>query len=156
MVFFFIAYLSIIFLFCFPFNIKIVVFFSNSPKISFICANIGFIRIPPKKIEKNKSGKRKKLPIKIGVKKIAVKRPIDFNLSVYAARPRGLRCAERALLGVPLDTAGRFLSAKFPSVNVFVADSECGKISASVILNVKFNLFLIISSVVQTIKIRRK
>lgn len=156
MVFFFIAYLSIIFLFCFPFNIKIVVFFSNLPKISLFCANIGFIRISPKKIKKKKSGKKKKIPIKIGVKQISVKKPIDFNLSVYAVRPRGLRYAERAILGVPLDTVGRFLNAKLPSVSVCVADSEGGRLSASVTLKVRFNLFLIISSVVQTIKIRRK
>lgn len=156
MVFFFIAYLSIIFLFCFPFDIRIVVFMSKSPESSFFSANIGIFRVSPKKLKRKKEEKKRKIKLKIGIKKIAIKKPIDFRLSVYLARPRALRYAEKQLLGIPLDTLGRFLSSNFPSCDIVVADATPQNATASITLKIRFNLFLIISSVMQTIKIGRK
>ncbi len=157
MVFFFIAYLIIIFLICFPFRIKVVAFYASSRQIRYFCAQIGFFRFCSKKRKKIKSKKHRKLrlPVKIRLNKIRLKRPIDYKIKVYATRPKAITSFERKLFGASFVKIGKTLDFLLNNADVIVTDNEDDIFFIQFDASIKTNLFLIFSSVLQTISLRR-
>ena len=157
MVFFFIAYLIIIILFCFPFKTKFVVFYSNTYKKIYFSATIGFINILPQKVkEKNNKKRRKRGKIKIGFKGFNLKKPIDFSLTAYASQPKSFDAAMKAFFGVSVSSVAKLINAAIPNADVLVVNNDDNHFYLQSKIEIKFNLFIIISSLLQTIKIGRR
>lgn len=157
MVFYFIIFLSIIFLLCFPFRVKILFFYSFIGKKMLFTAKIGFIQFRPGKFEKkSKQKKNKTLPIHISIKKISIKKPIEFHLHFYSQKNTLLQKTENEILRLDLPKISGLLSQKSENIHIKLESSDYAVYTCSFSLSLKLNFFLIITSVLQTIKIGRK
>ena len=153
MVFFFIAYLTIICLLCVPFTVKIYLFYSQKEGKFNYSVKIGFItlRSPHKQVRKSKKKKHKSL---FSIKKIVIPKFLYFSFRLYLNRPHSWENFEKYLLGVPLIKAAKLIDRSFDNVSVFVQDDEMFYLDMSV--TVTDNMFLIFSYLLQTITIGRR
>lgn len=158
MVFFFIAYLSIIFLICFPFKIKIVLFYSNSQKKFVFYTSIGFFKFSSNKKRKQNINKKRKtcFPLKIRLKRIRIKKPIDYQIELYATRPKKMSIVEKKIIGASMVTIGKTLNTIIKDGVVSITDNDDGRLFIQFCASIKTNLLLIFSSILQTITFRRK
>lgn len=157
MVFLFIAYLSIIFLICFPFEIKIVVFCANYQKKFGFYAKIGFLMFSNDKNKKQKMNIMKKIRFfkKIKLKKISVNKLIDYKIALFATRPKPVSDLEKAAFGAPLVSISKKLDALMKKMTLCVVDNDDKKLFFQFNLAIKTNLSLIFSLILQTITFGR-
>ncbi len=158
MVFFFIAYLIIIILFCFPFKLRIVVFLSNIPKLTYFYIKIGFFHFLKdfSKILKKKKKKKSINNIKIKLKRITLKKPISYHSELFINRPAQFVIFEKLLIGTNLEKLAKFTNAKLPDTYFFIEDNNSRALKFHFDIKIKINFLLIILSLVQTLKIERK
>lgn len=139
MVFVFILYLIIIIIYNFPFNIKFDFLYSKNLKNNQLSLNIGFLSIP---IKKSKNSKHNKFRIK--VKNIKFFNPID-NYFLIESNTKITSSFLQNIL-IPL----KFLN--FNVIENINTSRENDLLHIGVL--VRCNFFMIISYLLQTIKIR--
>ena len=153
-VFYFILFLSSIFILCSPFDVTIFGNFDTNNKKVNIFIKIIVFRIKLKKSKKKK--KRKKSLLGIKIKKLAVKKPIQIDLFYHSIRSKEIASLENKITKIDVEKLGSRLSNRFPSIDILLQnDNASHGINAVFSLRVKLNLFIIFSSVLQTITIRR-
>ena len=154
MVFFFIAFLITICFFCAPFSIRISIEMSNKYMKSRV-----FIKIGPFSWENDKTGRKKKKSHKrkfrIGIKKIVFPSFISFRCNTYVVRPGVVTELEKSILGFPLRKAADVLTKYSDAIILTIVDGSGDEMYFALDCNVRYNLYLIFSALLQTIKIGR-
>lgn len=155
MVLFFIAYLIIIIIFCFPFNIKMAFFVDNKGKDKDFFFKVGFFTIPIKKISLKKRKKRKsKFGIKL--KGFHLKKLIEYRVLLEINLPERLNAIieELKFNFSPL----RYVLRLFPQLDINCNSSfnKQNSIYFQAKFSLKTNTFLIFSSILQTLTIGSK
>lgn len=148
MVFFFIAYLIIIIIFCFPFNVKFVVFYDKTSKKRRFIVKIGFFVFNCKNLKKK--SKKKRRYFKIYVKKIIFPSIIDFQYNVNILYPKFVRNF------IFLKNLTRAKKNNSSYKNIHAVSSKNNSIFIlNVFFSIKFNIFILFSLFLQTLKISR-
>ena len=151
MVLFFIVYLIIIIIFCSPFSIKIAFFINNTNNRKYFAIKIGYVSIP---IQKFNIEKKKKLRVKF--KGFHIKKLIEYKILLEINLPEYLNgiIEELKFKFLPLSYMLRLM----PELNI-----DCNStfntqnfIYFQTKISLKTNLFLIFSSILQTLTIGRK
>lgn len=150
MVLFFILFLTTIFLFCFPFSLKIALFLDNSPEIRQLTLKVGFFRFNPN-IHGKKAGKKKRFP-KIKLKNVKIEIPIETKVLSDLKLPECFSVVKTSAVAAAvinfLQIFFSYFDAKIGRNTVFEGKD---KFYFQVKVSVKTNLFLIFSSIMQTI-----
>lgn len=154
MVFFFIAYLIIIIIFCFPFNIGICYIFDKKSRKSTLLLKLGlFSKFIPKN-NRHKSAKNKSC-LKINLKSLSIKKPINIRISIDGILPNFcfyLRNNYSYILK-SINFNGRD-NIQF-SHNVNIANNSQA-LYLQLKISLKLNVYLIFSSLMQTLKVKRR
>lgn len=158
MVLFFIVYLIIIIIFCSPFSIKIVLFINNTNNRKYFAIKIGYVSIPIQKfnIEKKKKPDKRKKKLRVKFKGFHIKKLIQYKILLEINLPEYLNgiIEELKFKFLPLSYMLRLM----PKLNI-----DCNStfntqnfIYFQTKISLKTNLFLIFSSILQTLTIGRK
>lgn len=162
MVFFFIAYLITIFIFCSPFSICFKLYFSNSEKKPMISLKIGPLTIPltiPMGKKKKKSERKKiakKHPPLFRIRKIKIPKAIEYSTSVLIVLPKKIVYLDEVFIGDNIRKVfGVVRQLSSDKIFLDVVKSERKIYCLAVLFRIKYNLTLIFSALLQTIKVGR-
>lgn len=154
MVFFFIAYLIIIIIFCFPFNTEICYIFDKKSNNTTFLLRLGvFSKYIPKN-NKNKL-KKNKANFKISIKSLSIKKPINVRVSIDATLPSFCLYLKNNYSYVLENFNVNGLDNVQILHNVNVSNNSQA-LYLQFKLSLKLNVFLIFSSLVQTLKLKRR
>ena len=159
MVLFFIVYLIIIIIFCSPFSIKIAFFINNTNNRKYFAIKIGYVSIPIQKFnieKKKKPDKRKKKKLRVKFKGFHIKKLIEYKILLEINLPEYLNgiIEELKFKFLPLSYMLRLM----PELNIDCNSTVNAQnfIYFQTKISLKTNLFLIFSSILQTLTIGRK
>lgn len=154
MVFFFIAYLIIIIIFCFPFNIGICYNFDKKSNKSTFLLKLGIFNKYIQKKNKNRL-KKNKANFKISLKSLSIKKPINVRISIDASLPNFCIFFKNNYSYI----LRRFCFNDLDNVQILHNVNVSNNSQALYLqfkLSLKLNVFLIFSSLVQTLKLKRR
>ena len=154
MVFFFIAYLIIIIIFCFPFDIGICYNFDKKSNKSTFLLKLGLFSKFIQKNNKNRLRKNKG-NFKISLKSLSIKKPINIKISVDASLPNFCIFFKNNYSYILRSFCFNDLDNVQILHNVNVANNSQA-LYLQFKLSLKLNVFLIFSSLVQTLKLKRR
>ena len=154
MVFFFIAYLIIIIIFCFPFNTEICYIFDKKSNNSTFLLKLGIFSKYIQKKNKNHL-KKNKGNFKISLKSLSIKKPINIKISVDAALPNFCFYFKNNYSYILRSFCFNDLDNVQILHNVNISNNNQA-LYLQFKLSLKLNVFLIFSSLVQTLKLKRR
>ena len=154
MVFFFIAYLIIIIIFCFPFDIGICYNFDKKSNNSTFLLKLGIFSKYIQKKNKNRL-KKNKDNFKISLKSLSIKKPINVRVSIDASLPNFCIFFKNNYSYILRSFCFNNLDNVQILHNVNIANNSQA-LYLQFKLSLKLNVFLIFSSLVQTLKLKRR
>ena len=149
MVFFFISFLVIIFLSCIPFSVRLNCFYSDYIKKTQFYIQIGFFVIKPKK---NFRMKLKNNGL-FSIKNLEIKKPIDHKIMFSCTYPENFLLITNILkpiIGVAIKEIRDVVDIDYEMI-----ENSNDFLYLNADIRLKYNFYLIFSSILQTIKFGR-